>query len=61
MASLSGAHAVILAVPHRFYLEGEGAEQKVMSLLSSTGVVIDVKSVLDREILKRAGIPYWRL
>lgn len=57
--SLPRAHAVILAVPHRQYLDG--VEQRVMSLMVPDGVVIDVKSVLDRELLKEANASYWRL
>jgi len=56
---LPPAHAVILAVPHREFLS-RGTEG-VLSLLQSGGVVIDVKSVLDREMIEAAGSQVWRL
>lgn len=59
MDSLPPAHAVIFAVPHREYLDD--AEKRVMSLLAPDGVVIDVKSVLDRSVLSDAGAHFWRL
>ena len=56
---LPSAHAVILAVPHQQYLS-MGTEG-VLSLLQPGGVVIDVKSVLDREMVEAAGAQVWRL
>lgn len=56
---LPPAHAVILAVPHAFYLV-QGIEL-VKSLLTSDGVVIDVKGVLDRGQALAEGINLWRL
>lgn len=56
---LPPAHAVILAVPHREYL-AMGAEG-VLSKLKEGGVVIDVKSVLDREAVHASGAKIWRL
>ncbi len=57
--NLPPAHALILAVPHREYLS-MGTEG-VLSLLQPGGVVIDVKSVLDREMVEAAGAKIWRL
>jgi len=57
--NLPPAHALILAVPHREYLS-MGTEG-VLSLLQPGGVVIDVKSVLDREMVEAAGVKIWRL
>lgn len=57
--NLPPAHAVILAVPHREYLSM--GTDGVLSLLQSGGVVIDVKSVLDRDVVKAAGCQLWRL
>ncbi|MEH6570715.1 MAG: nucleotide sugar dehydrogenase [Halioglobus sp.] len=57
--NLPPAHAVVLAVPHRQYLEG-GAEE-VLSLLMPGGVVMDVKSVLDRDEIIAGGAQAWRL
>jgi len=56
---LPPAHALILAVPHHEYLS-MGAEG-VLSRLQPGGVVIDVKSVLDRELVEKAGSQIWRL
>ncbi len=56
---LPPAHALILAVPHRQYLE-MGTEG-VLSKLRDGGVVIDVKSVLDRDVVTVAGHEMWRL
>ncbi len=56
---LPPAHAVILAVPHQEYLvEGTAG---VLSLLQPGGVVIDVKSVLDRKLIEAGGSQVWRL
>ncbi len=57
--SMHGAHAVILAVPHAEYLERGMA--LVAPLLLQDGVVIDIKSALDREQAAASGIALWRL
>ena len=56
---LAPAHAVILAVPHSAYkkLGTDG----ILSKLRPGGVVIDVKSVLDREAVTASGAVIWRL
>jgi len=56
---LPAAHAVILAVPHREYLS-MGATG-VLSRLQPGGVIIDVKSVLERSEVEAAGASIWRL
>ena len=57
--SLPPADALVLAVPHQEYLDmGLPALQ---SLLGPGGIVIDVKSRLDRNALAAAGISCWRL
>lgn len=56
---LPPAHAIILAVPHQQYLS-----MKVTNLLANLvpgGVVIDVKSVLDRAAVSAMGSHIWRL
>ncbi len=59
VSDLKPAHAVILAVSHKTYLEmGVDAIRKH---LVPGGVVIDVKSVLSRSQLQEAGLPFWRL
>jgi UDP-N-acetyl-D-glucosamine/UDP-N-acetyl-D-galactosamine dehydrogenase len=57
--SLPAADALILAVSHRKYLEmpTETLLQKVVR----QGCVIDVKSVLDADALRREGLRVWRL
>lgn len=56
---LPPAHALILAVPHREYLQMKTAG--VLTKLQPGGVVIDVKSVLDREAIEASGAHVWRL
>jgi UDP-N-acetyl-D-galactosamine dehydrogenase len=56
---LTDCHAVILAVPHRQYLELEVPVFGAM--LVEGGTLIDIKSVLDREQLAAAGLSVWRL
>ena len=56
---LPAAHVVVLAVPHRQYLEQ--AEAGVLSCLLPAGVVVDVKSVLDRDAIIDGGAQIWRL
>ncbi|MBI2802631.1 MAG: nucleotide sugar dehydrogenase [Gammaproteobacteria bacterium] len=57
--ALKPAHAVVLAVPHKQYLEA-GWNGVVKRLKGGAGVVIDVKAKLDRATLP-AGIVHWRL
>jgi len=56
---LPAAHAVILAVPHRDYLDR--GTQGILTRLLPGGVIIDVKSVLDRDTVAAAGAVIWRL
>ncbi|KZX60500.1 GDP-mannose dehydrogenase [Halioglobus sp. HI00S01] len=57
--ALPPADALVLAVPHATYLDmGEDA---IVGLLSERGIVIDVKSCLDRDKLASLGVPVWRL
>jgi len=51
--------AVILAVPHEFYQKMNTGD--IISTLNDKGVVIDVKSILDPDITKASGTPFWRL
>jgi UDP-N-acetyl-D-galactosamine dehydrogenase len=59
-SNLKDADGIVLAVGHRAYVEM--GQKKILSLLRSgqQGVVIDVKSLLDKTILPKA-ITYWRL
>lgn len=56
---LPAAHAVVLAVPHREYLE-VGVDA-VLPILVEGGVVLDVKSALDRQRAKDLQLRLWRL
>ena len=53
-----GLDALILAVPHRAYLEA--GEHGLAGMVAPTGIVIDVKSVIDPARLP-AGLTYWSL
>ena len=57
--ALPKADAVILAVPHRRYLEMP--TEQFVARLADGGCVIDIKSVLDRSALESAGARLWRL
>jgi UDP-N-acetyl-D-galactosamine dehydrogenase len=59
MEKLEPADAVILAVAHQSYLS-EGWQMMERLLRLSSGVVLDVKSKLDRAC-KSEGIELWRL
>ena len=54
-----GLGALIVAVPHREYLEWP--EEEYLARLTPGGCLIDVKSVLNREVVEQAGVRYWRL
>ncbi|GAB3289792.1 nucleotide sugar dehydrogenase [Parahaliea aestuarii] len=58
-ADLANAEAVVLAVPHRAYL-ARGLDG-IAELLAADGVVIDVKSALERRAAEAGGIAVWRL
>jgi UDP-N-acetyl-D-galactosamine dehydrogenase len=56
---LTRAQAVIVAVAHKEYI---GINLNWLnSLLVDWGILIDVKSVLDSEVIARAGYKTWRL
>jgi UDP-N-acetyl-D-galactosamine dehydrogenase len=57
--SLPAADALVLAVPHRQFLEIPPAA--LMRKIVRQGCVIDIKSVLDAEALRREGLRVWRL
>ena len=56
---LPRAHAIILAVPHETYL-ARGIDV-VVPLLEKDGVVMDVKSILNREHAAQFHVNLWRL
>ncbi|MBC8316830.1 MAG: nucleotide sugar dehydrogenase [Desulfobulbaceae bacterium] len=51
--------ALILAVPHREYLEK--SIEDFTGTLSSNGCLVDVKSVLDVKEIQEKGVRFWRL
>lgn len=57
--ALPKADAVVLAVAHKYYLAMPLAE--LLTQLKPGGVVIDVKSVLDRDAVAALGFKLWRL
>ena len=57
--TLPRADALVLAVPHRSYLDMPLAA--LTAKLAAGGCVIDIKSVLDRAELERGGLRVWRL
>lgn len=56
---LGSAQAVILAVPHAYYLKKSIAE--FGELMVDGATLIDIKSVLNRADLSAANINFWRL
>jgi UDP-N-acetyl-D-galactosamine dehydrogenase len=58
-SALGGCDAVILAVPHRVFLEKGAAWVRSLLRRPSRSVVMDVKSVLRKEDLPDTA--YWRL
>jgi UDP-N-acetyl-D-glucosamine/UDP-N-acetyl-D-galactosamine dehydrogenase len=57
--ALTNLGALILAVPHRTYLEKTPSD--LLATLGKGGCLIDVKSVLDMDAVKKTGVPFWRL
>ncbi|MDQ1270985.1 MAG: UDP-N-acetyl-D-glucosamine/UDP-N-acetyl-D-galactosamine dehydrogenase [Thermodesulfobacteriota bacterium] len=56
---LTDLGALILAVPHNCYRNKP--LNSFTDKLNSMGALIDVKSMLDADQVKQAGIPFWRL
>lgn len=56
---LPKARAVVLAVAHQEFISRPA--QQISSLLKPGGVLIDVKSVVDSQAYRSAGIDVWRL
>lgn len=56
---LSQCGAVILAVPHRQYLDIGVAD--LAALMADDATLVDVKSILDRDAIAAAGLNVWRL
>ncbi|MEM8562136.1 MAG: nucleotide sugar dehydrogenase [Pseudomonadota bacterium] len=58
-SDLSGCNAMVLAVPHAQYLGLSVTD--LSSLLAENGVLIDIKSILDRDAVASETIDLWRL
>ena len=58
-SQLQPAHAVILAVPHQYFMDKDWSYIKDL-LENTNGAVIDVKAKLDRNKIPK-GITLWRL
>lgn len=56
---IPASNAVVLAVPHRFYRELSLIDYK--AFMSDEAIIVDVKSILERNKLEAEGISYWRL
>ena len=56
---LPAGDALILAVPHKDYLQKEQVD--LVKKVVRAGCVVDVKSVLDAPALRREGLSVWRL
>jgi len=56
---LPAADALILAVPHEPFLKRP--QEELVRKIVRNGCVIDVKSALDAEALRREGLRVWRL
>ena len=58
-ADLTGLDAMVLAVPHKKYMEMM-ASRGLLGMVRDGGVVVDVKSALDPDSMER-GLNYWCL
>ena len=63
MEDIHDADCVILAVAHREYrsMSLEAIDELYADMPANDKVLIDVKSILDRQQVKAAGYRYWRL
>lgn len=59
LCDLQPADAVVVAVAHRHFCEL--TVQDLRSFMKSAPLLIDVKGVFDPELVKNAGIRFWRL
>jgi UDP-N-acetyl-D-galactosamine dehydrogenase len=57
--ALSAADVVILAVPHKAYVDKDFGEFR--SLLADDGLLVDVKGMVNRDEAVKAGVTLWRL
>lgn len=59
LTDLTQCQAVILAVPHKQYLDMGVADFGAM--LDKDAILVDIKSVLDRDQIRQNGLKVWRL
>ena len=55
LAQFKGLDALILAVPHRQYLEKPA---KLMAMLRDDGILVDIKSAIDPKAVP-GNLRYW--
>jgi UDP-N-acetyl-D-galactosamine dehydrogenase len=60
LEELAALDALVVAVPHRWYLSGE-RPAAIAAMVRDGGVLVDVKSVFDRALIERASsrLRYW--
>jgi UDP-N-acetyl-D-galactosamine dehydrogenase len=62
LGAVEAVDAVIFAVAHRAYQAFSTARlQKLCSSRNGSGVIIDVKNILDRDEVESSGLVYWNL
>lgn len=59
LEEMKNLDVLILAVPHKVYLEGQG--KLLLSALGQDGIIIDIKSALDPQTTKSACRKHWSL
>ena len=58
-AQLPQSDAILVAVSHQEFVAKPLADYQAK--LSAKGVLVDVKAIFDPQVVKAAGIPFWRL
>ena len=56
---LPSSNAIVVAVSHQEFAAKSLAEYQAK--LATKGVLVDVKAIFDPQLVKAAGIPFWRL
>jgi UDP-N-acetyl-D-galactosamine dehydrogenase len=59
MEDLAELDAIIIAVGHKAYKKT--SLDKLLSILKSNGCIVDIKSILNVDEVKKSSINYWRL
>ena len=61
LEAFTGLHALIVAVGHRVYRDMPVEAVKKVFAPSDSGLVMDIRGVLDKKALTQSGLSYWRL